>query len=77
MYLIVSRGRDIVYLNIKINDIDQRIIKCSFIKTDANTITAIAPKGMYPHTMVPCGYYMLFIMNNKGVPSEAELVHLH
>lgn len=58
-------------------DTEQRIINCSFVKTDANTITGNAPNGMYPHAMAPRGYYMLFIINNKGVPSEAEFIHLH
>ena len=58
-------------------DSEQRVIQCSFAKTGATTLSAVAPDGIHPHAMAPRGYYMLFILNAKGVPSEGKFIHLH
>lgn len=56
---------------------EQRVIQCSFARTGGNTITGVAPDGIHPHAIAPRGYYMLFILNSKGVPSEGKFIHLH
>ena len=58
-------------------DTEQRAIQCTFAKTGPNAISAVAPDGIHPHAMAPRGYYMLFILNAKGVPSEGKFIHLH
>lgn len=58
-------------------DTEQRVIQCIFAKTAAGTLSAAAPNGIHPHAMAPRGYYMLFILNTKGVPSEGKFIHLH
>lgn len=58
-------------------DSEQRVIQCSFAKTGANTLSAVAPDGIHPHALAPRGYYMLFILNTQGVPSEGKFIHLH
>ena len=58
-------------------DTEQRAIQCTFAKTGASAISAVAPDGIHPHAMAPRGYYMLFIVNAKGVPSEGKFIHLH
>jgi hypothetical protein len=56
-------------------DTEQRVIQCNVEKTEGNTITARAPNGL-PPAIAPRGYYMLFVFNNKGVPSEGKFVRL-
>jgi len=58
-------------------DTEQRVIQCTFSKTGANTVSGVAPDGIHPHAMAPRGYYMLFILNTQGVPSEGKFIHLH
>jgi hypothetical protein len=58
-------------------DTEQRVVRCSFSKTADDTITASAPNGSHPHSVAPRGYYMLFVLNAQGVPSEGKFVHLH
>ena len=53
-------------------DMDQRMIGLSFtVAGGALTVTA-PPNG----NIAPPGYYMLFLMNNSGVPSIAKFVQL-
>lgn len=58
-------------------DTEQRVIQCSFSKTGATQLSAVAPNGVHPHALAPRGYYMVFILNAKGTPSEAKFIHLH
>ena len=58
-------------------DTEQRAIQCTFAKTGARAISALAPDGIHPHEMAPRGYSMLFILNAKGIPSEGKFIHLH
>lgn len=59
-------------------DSEQRVIElCWAPGTTANTITATAPSPTHPHGLAPRGWYMLFIINNIGVPSNAKFIHLH
>lgn len=58
-------------------DTEQRVIECSFIQSGAETLTGMAPDGGHPHSLAPRGYYMLFLINTSGTPSEAAFIHLH
>ena len=58
-------------------DTEQRVIQCTFARTGATTLSAVAPDGAHPHSMAPRGYYMVFILNAAGVPSEGKFIHLH
>jgi hypothetical protein len=58
-------------------DSEQRIVHMPFYKSDTYELTATAPDGSHPHAMAPRGYYMLFILDGDGVPSEGKFVHLH
>ena len=57
-------------------DTEQRVIQLSFTKSGTNTLSVTAPNGHHPHGTAPRGYYMLFILNNDGVPSEAKFIRL-
>lgn len=57
-------------------DSEQRVLQLRFSKC-RNVLTVLAPGGNHPHPHAPRGYYMLFVLNTKGVPSVAKFVHLH
>jgi len=48
-------------------------IQCTFAKTGDSEISAVAPDGTHPHAIASRAYYMLSILNAKGVPSEGNL----
>ncbi|MEO7165514.1 MAG: galactose oxidase-like domain-containing protein [Chthoniobacterales bacterium] len=54
-------------------DMEQRLIGLSFNATASGKLTATAPPNGF---IAPPGYYMLFILNQAGVPSVAKFVHL-
>lgn len=58
-------------------DTEQRVIQCTFAQTGPTTLSAVAPDGGHPHAMAPRGYYMVFLLNISGVPSEGKFVLLH
>ena len=58
-------------------DSEQRVIPLSFTAAGATTLAATAPSPGHPHGLAPKGYYMLFLINSTGVPSEATFVFLH
>jgi len=58
-------------------DTQQRVLQCSFSKTGTTQLSAVAPNGIHPHAIAPRGYYMVFILNGSGVPSEGKFIHLH
>ena len=58
-------------------DSEQRVIPLSFTAAGATTLAATAPSPAHPHGLAPKGYYMLFLINSSGVPSEATFVFLH
>lgn len=58
-------------------DSEQRVIPLTFMPSGASTLAATAPSPGHPHGLAPKGYYMLFIVNTAGVPSEATFVFLH
>lgn len=58
-------------------DSEQRIVHMTFHQSGPTQLTVTAPDGGHPHAMAPRGYYMLFILSDTGVPSEARFIHLH
>ena len=48
-----------------------------YLRQDVTGRTVTAPDGSPPHSLAPQGYYMLFAVNNDGVPSVAKWVYLH
>lgn len=58
-------------------DTEQRVIQLIFHPNGPNELSATAPNGWYPHALAPRGWYMLFLINNNGVPSVARFMHLH
>ena len=57
-------------------DSEQRVIQMSFTQS-GTTLTATIPDPDHPHGTAPRGHYMLFILNEKGVPSEGRFIFLH
>ncbi|MGK5629540.1 galactose oxidase-like domain-containing protein [Streptomyces sp. URMC 123] len=55
-----------------VTDIDQRSIALDFKKTDGG-ISVTVPKD---RTLVPSGWYMLFVTDDQGTPSEARWVEV-
>ena len=57
---------------------NQRVIELSFLHDHVHpaNLIATAPDGGSPHAYAPRGYYMLFILNNAGVPSIAKWIRL-
>jgi Galactose oxidase-like, Early set domain/Galactose oxidase, central domain/Kelch motif len=57
---------------------NQRVIELVFLHDHVhpNNLIATAPNGGSPHAFVPRGFYMLFVLNNAGVPSVAKWIHL-
>jgi hypothetical protein len=60
-------------------DAEQRVLEMPYIHDHANPtrLTLTAPHGGHPHAIAPMGYYMMFAINNNGVPSVAKWVYLH
>jgi hypothetical protein len=54
-------------------DMEERLVGLSFKKHGATTLNATAPPNGF---VAPPGYYMLFLINQAGVPSLAKFVHL-
>jgi hypothetical protein len=59
-------------------DSEQRVLRMPCVRHHGHRhkLTLTAPHGGQPHAMAPKGYYMLFVINDKGIPSEARWVHL-
>ena len=53
-------------------DFDQRVVSLSFTTGSAELSATAPPNG----SIAPPGYYMLFLVNESGVPSVATFVHL-
>jgi hypothetical protein len=53
-------------------DMDQRLVGMSF-SNQGTTLTVTSPPNA---NIAPPGYYLLFLLNRKGVPSVASFVHL-
>jgi hypothetical protein len=56
-------------------DTEQRLVDLPFT-SHGHVLKAKAPNGHIPHH-TPRGYYMLFILNSKRVPSEGTFILLH
>ena len=54
-------------------NMDQRLVGISFTVADAGDLTVTAPPN---GNIAPPGYYLLFLLNNAGVPSVAKFVQL-
>ncbi len=54
-------------------DMEQRYVQLRFDRDGTERLTVEAPPD--PH-IAPPGYYMLFLLSEAGVPSEAKFVHL-
>jgi len=54
-------------------DMDQRLVELSFTLTDATTLSVTGPPN---GNVAPPGFYMLFLLNNAGVPSVARFVQV-
>lgn len=60
-------------------DSEQRVIEMASVHDHETPtrFTVTAPHGGHPHSMAPQGHYMMFALNNQGVPSTAKWVYLH
>ncbi len=54
------------------NNFEQRNVACSFTRA-SGTLTVQAPSS---RNVAPPGYYMLFLVNSKGVPATARFVRV-
>ena len=54
-------------------DMEQRLVSLAFQPGATGTVKASAPPN---GSIAPPGYYMLFLINQAGVPSTAKFVHL-
>jgi len=52
---------------------DQRYVPLDFTRPTGNSLRVKAPDDS---NIAPAGYYMLFILDNDGVPSVAKIVKL-
>ena len=60
-------------------DSEQRVLRMPCVRHHRHRSKLIltAPGGGHPHALAPKGYYMLFIVNDKGIPSEGRWIYLH
>jgi hypothetical protein len=60
-------------------DTQQKVLEMPCIRdhTHPERLTLTAPHGGHPHSLAPQGYYMMFAINNNGVPSSAKWIYLH
>ena len=58
-------------------DSEQRVIQLTFRPTAPTELTATAPNGWHPHALAPRGWYMVFLVDQQGVPSVGQFMHLH
>jgi hypothetical protein len=57
-------------------DSEQRVIRMPFARS-GTTLTVTVPDPDHPHGTAPRGHYMLFVIDDKGVPSDARFIFLH
>jgi hypothetical protein len=57
-------------------DTEQRRVPLTFNRSNDSVLSVTAPDGKPPIGALPRGYYMLFILNNVGVPSVARFILL-
>jgi len=60
-------------------DTEQKVLEMPYIHDHANPtrLALTAPHGGHPHSLAQQGYYMMFAINNNGVPSVAKWIYLH
>lgn len=61
-------------------DSEQRVIEMLpkvYNPAQPDRLTLTAPDGGHPHPMAPRGNYMMFAVDNRGVPSVARWIYLH
>jgi FtsP/CotA-like multicopper oxidase with cupredoxin domain len=58
-------------------DSQQRVVQLQFLVTGPTEVTATAPNGWHPHGTAPRGWYMVFLVDQQGVPSVGQFMHLH
>ncbi|HEX9626345.1 MAG TPA: galactose oxidase-like domain-containing protein [Acidiferrobacterales bacterium] len=60
-------------------DSEQKILEMPYIHDHARPtrLALTAPHGGHPHSLAQQGYYMMFAINNNGVPSVAKWIYLH
>lgn len=60
-------------------DTEQKVLEMPYIHDHAHPtrLTLTAPHGGHPHSLAQQGYYMMFAVNNSGVPSIAKWIYLH
>lgn len=60
-------------------DSEQRVLPLAAVHDHASpaNLTLTAPHGGHPHAIAPQGHYLLFVIDNAGVPSEGRWVYLH
>lgn len=60
-------------------DSEQKILEMPYIHDHARPtrLTLTAPHGGHPHSLAQQGHYMMFAINNNGVPSVAKWIYLH
>lgn len=60
-------------------DTEQKVLEMPYVHDHANParLTLTAPHGGHPHSLAQQGYYMMFAINNDGVPSVAKWIYLH
>lgn len=60
-------------------DTEQKVLEMPYIHDHAHPtrLTLTAPHGGHPHSLAQQGYYMIFAINNNGVPSVAKWIYLH
>ncbi len=60
-------------------DSEQKVLEMPYIHDHANPtrLALTAPHGGHPHSLAQQGYYMMFAINNTGVPSVARWIYLH
>lgn len=60
-------------------DTEQKVIEMPYVHDHANPdrLTLTAPHGGHPHSIAQQGHYMMFAINNAGVPSVAKWIYLH
>ena len=53
------------------------LAKSSFVRgTMLRAEYGAAPILLYNHNLIPPGYYMLFLLSDKGIPSVAKIVRV-
>lgn len=60
-------------------DSEQKVLELPYIHDHAHPtrLSLTAPHGGHPHSLAQQGHYMMFAINNNGVPSVAKWIYLH